>query len=544
MLKAGAALGASTLLGDPVLRALAGPPTPGTLADIENVVIFIQENRSFDHYFGTLPGVRGFDDPGALPGVFAQSFAAAGKTLTVTPYHLDTTGGGSNTGECTNDITHSYGDQHACWNGGAMDRWAAVHQHDSEQSFMGYYTRRDLGYYYAVADAFTVCDAYHCSVMGSTTSNRLYSLTAMLDPDGKYGGPILSTQQLVDDLPNGKFSDGWLTYPEKLTDAGVSWKCYSSVDGDDEDNPLYLFKQYYPQNYPPGSAMGVRAAQLQSSLEAMFPAQFLADAAAGTLPQVSWIVANIVQSEHPAGAPQDGENVLSQVVTALVASPLWPSTVLFHTYDENGGFFDHVAPPTPPPGTAGEFVKGDPTTPIGLGFRVPMLIVSPFSRGGFVARDVFDHTSLLRFLETRFGVEVPNLTAWRRQVVGDMTSALNFAVPDASMPLGVLSTPAPPDDPAQHPECATEEFQPSQYPIPASPPAPHQEPGSRPSPSGRMGPPAQAPELPRGLGAVAVAGGLAAAWWNRRRATGATGEDVVATPGSNLEAPAQEISSP
>ncbi|TMC47800.1 MAG: hypothetical protein E6J20_19275, partial [Chloroflexi bacterium] len=416
-----------------------------------------------------------------------------------------------------------YGDQHACWDGGLMDRWADVHKSDSAQSFMGYYTREDLAYYYAVADAFTVCDAYHCSVMGSTTSNRLYSMTGMLDPDGLYGGPILSTQQLVNALPNGTFSDRWLTYPEKLTDSGVSWKCYSSLDGDDEDNPLYLFKQYYPQNYAPGSAMATRAAVLQSSLEAVFPAQFLADAAAGALPQVSWIVANIVQSEHPAGAPQDGEHVLSQVITALVASPLWPKTVLFHTYDENGGFFDHVAPPTAPAGTPGEFALLNratgirDTNPIGLGFRVPMLIVSPFSRGGFVARDVFDHTSLLRFLETRFGVEVPNLTLWRRQAVGDLTTALNFAAPDASPPLSVLTTPAPPDDIAQHPECATEELQASQYPIPANPPTPHQEPGFRPSPSGPVAPPAQTPDLPPAWSAAAVVAGAAGAWWLSRR---------------------------
>ena len=122
----------------------------------------------------------------------------------------------------------------------------------------------------------------------------------------------------------------------------------------------------------------------------------------------------------------------------------WAKTAVFLTYDENGGFFDHVPPPTAPPGTPGEYLTvpavpdpaaaGGFTGPIGLGFRVPMLIISPFSRGGFVSSGVFDHTSILRFLETRFGAEVPNLSAWRRAAVGDLTSAFNFAAPDTSIP--------------------------------------------------------------------------------------------------------------
>ena len=526
VLGAGAALGASVLLPEPVLRALAAPAGPGRLSDIEHVVIFIQENRSFDHYFGTYGGVRGFDDPAALPGVFRQAVSRGGQTTTVRPFHLDTGGRGADTGECTHDITHSYGDQHACWNGGAMDGWAAAHAGDVDTTFMGYYTRQDLAYFHAVADAFTICDAFHCSVMGSTTSNRLYSLTGMLDPLGRFGGPVLSTRQLVNSLPSGSLADGWLTYPELLTDAGIGWRLYGSPDGNDEDNPLYLFRQYYPQNYPAGSARALRAARLQAALDHAFPGDFLADAAAGSLPQVSWIVANVVQSEHPAAAPQDGENALSQVIDALVTSPLWPRTALFFTYDENGGFFDHVPPPTPPPGTPGEFVTGH-TEPIGLGFRVPMLIVSPFSRGGLVSRDRFDHTSLLRFLETRFGVPVPNLSDWRRQAVGDLTAAFNFIAPDTSVPFALLATAAPPDNPAQHPECATAETQPTAYPAPADPPPPHQEqpPGSRPSPSGPVGPTTQAPDLPRAWSPALVAAAAAGAWWQRRRSSPAAPPD-------------------
>ena len=144
-------------------------------------------------------------------------------------------------------------------------------------------------------------------------------------------------------------------------------------------------------------------------------------------------------------------------MSALTANPaLWAKTLLLITYDENGGFFDHIAPVTAPPGTPGEFVTApavpDPTVigspaiagPIGLGFRVPTLIVSPFSRGGFVSSDLFDHTSVLRFLETRFGAEVPNLSAWRRATLGDLTSALNLKKPDRSIPNLPSTLPAVP----------------------------------------------------------------------------------------------------
>ena len=185
----------------------------------------------------------------------------------------------------------------------------------------------------------------------------------------------------------------------------------------------------------------------QNAFGPQFPTDFLADVASGNLPQVSWLVGSVLTSDHPPSPSIFGENILSLIMTALTANPAqWAKTLLLVTYDENGGFFDHVAPATPPPGTPGEFVTApafpDPsvigtpaiTGPIGLGFRVPMLMISPFTRGGFVSSDLFDHTSVLRFLETRFGAEVPNLSAWRRATVGDLTSALNFKKPDQSIP--------------------------------------------------------------------------------------------------------------
>jgi phospholipase C len=484
LLRAGA--GAAALATVPGLRGAAlakqvpRPTRAGALSDIQHVVIFMQENRSFDHYFGTYPAVRGFGDRGALPGIFRQADSVAPGGV-LQPFHLDTA---TTPAECTPDITHSYGDQHTAWNAGAMDRWGEAHKGDDDRTYFGYYTRGDLPYYYAVADEFTICDAYHCSVMGSTTSNRVYALTGMLDPDGRYGGPVLSTRKSTDAVPSGSrstwgvFSDEWLTYPELLTDAGVSWKSYGTPDGDFEDNPLHLFEQYYPQNYAADPARAARSATLRANLSARWPDDFLRDAAAGTLPSVSWITASAVQSEHPSFAPHDGEVALSVAVDALTASPQWPSTAMFYTYDENGGYFDHVPPPTAPAGTPGEYAAG---LPIGLGFRVPMLIVSPFSKGGFVCRDRFDHTSLLRFLEARFGVGVPNLTAWRRGVVGDLTTAFNFVAPDLTA--AHLTQPVP-DTVVRHPECATEEASPTPYPTPTAQGAPKQERGHRRSPSG------------------------------------------------------------
>ena len=417
---------------------------PGTntscakITDIDHVVIFIQENRSFDHYFGSYRGVRGFADQSAAfnqPYPANTSSAPAGVLL---PFHLDTT---QTSAACTHDITHDWIPQHQSWNNGAMDGFVTsrlpINANDAVLS-MGYYTRADLPYYYAVADAFTLCDNYCCSVIGPTDPNRLYTMAASIDPDGKNGGPVLQT------LVNNRSSlFGKLTYttmPEQLQTRGISWKVYSTPDASafgsiETDNVLPYFKNFQD----PTSTL------YKNAFNPIFPTDFVADALAGNLPQVCWIIGSVVTSDHPPSPALFGENTLSAIITALTANPVaWAKTLLFVTYDENGGFFDHVAPVTAPPGTAGEYITAspvpDPTVegsingPIGLGFRVPMLVLSPFSRGGFISSDLFDHTSVLRFLETRFGAEVPNLSAWRRATVGDMTSALNFTKPDTSIP--------------------------------------------------------------------------------------------------------------
>src|SRR6201993_3022711 len=410
------------------------------LSDIEHVVILTQENRSFDHYFGSYRGVRGFSDQSAAFQQPDPANTTSSPVGTLLPFHLDTSQGNAS---CTHDISHDWVPQHQSWDNGKMDGFVTsrfpINANDAVLS-MGYYTRADLPYYYALADAFTICDNYFCSVMGPTDPNRLYTMAASLDPDGKNGGPML--QAIV---TNRAAIYGRLTYttmPEQLQARGISWKVYSSPDetiagGILSDNVLAYFKNFQD----PASALH------QNAFGPQFPVDFLADVAAGNLPQVSRLIGAILTSDHPPAPSLFGENVLSLIITTLMANPaVWAKTVLFVNYDENGGFFDHVSPVTAPPGTPGEYVTApavpDPTVvgspaisgPIGLGFRVPMLIISPFSRGGFVSSDLFDHTSVLRFLETRFGAEVPNLSAWRRAAVGDLTSALNFKKPDLSIP--------------------------------------------------------------------------------------------------------------
>jgi phospholipase C len=409
-------------------RALAEPPRCGPLSEIEHVVILMQENRSFDHYFGTYRGVRGFADPDALRlhdgsglSVFAQpGFDRPGYGGHLMPFHLDS----FHDGECTNDVDHSWGPQHESWARGRMDGFVRAHaKADGAASApltMGYYTRADLPFYFALADAFTICDRYHCSVIGPTDPNRLYMWSATLGEDGSRGGPILSTSSTRIE----RFGSlRWTTMPEQLEARGISWKVYGTPDANLADNVLPYFRSF--QTNP---------TLIAKSLVPTFPGTFELDVASGGLPSVSWVLAPLIASEHPPAPSALGELAVARVVAALVSNPeVWRKTVLFVTYDENGGFFDHVPPPTPPRGTPGEFLTV-PTLPaaatgvrgpIGLGFRVPTLAVSPYSRGGFVCSDPFDHTSLLRFIEARFGAEVPNLTEWRRSVTGDLTSALN-----------------------------------------------------------------------------------------------------------------------
>ena len=420
-----------------------------SLSDVKHVVILIQENRSFDHYFGTLSGVRGFSDPNVLTQtvggqtypVFDQFGFQPGTGPDATgytqPFHL-LNDPPLEDGETTNDITHSWGPQHQSWNNGAMNQFMAAHLasdgDDNGPVTMGYFTRADLAFYYALADAFTVCDHYFCSVLGPTDPNRLMGMSAWIDPAGANGGPVVET---FDDrvAEYGKLS--WETMPERLLAAGVSWKVYNDPTGLIGLSPLPYFKAYNN----PFSVTGFEL--VSKALTPVYPSSFASDVKAGKLPSVSWIIPPLAECEHPAAPPEYGEYLVQEILTTLTSNPdVWAQTVFLVIYDENGGFFDHVPPVTAPAGTAGEYLTGTlPSAasgiagPIGLGFRTPALVISPFSRGGYVASHTFDHTSTLRLIETLFGVEVPNLSAWRRSVTGDMTSALALAnPPNTSVP--------------------------------------------------------------------------------------------------------------
>jgi phospholipase C len=405
------------------MRPALADAAPAKLTDIDHIVILMQENRSFDHYFGSLAGVRGFGDAKAamLPDGKPVFYQPDGLTRDgfVLPFHLDTK---TTSAQRLHDLSHDWMPQHASWNGGTMDQWIAAHRASNGENgplTMGYHTRDDLPFHYALADAFTICDGYHASVMGPTNPNRYYWMSATNDPEGKNGGPATDN--------SGKRYT-WETYPERLERAGISWRIYRPEISAQYPVGLDVIMNFAAfQDAPTTSGLYENAGK-ERSVDTM-----LDDMRTGNLPQVTWIVPPYDVSEHPAGLPIAGENYMRQILEALWSNPkTWARTAFIVVYDENDGLFDHVIPPTPPPGTPGEYIGG---LPIGLGFRVPCLVISPFSRGGFVCGDVFDHTSTLRFIESRFGVEVPNLTAWRRATCGDLTSAFGFGTPpDTSVP--------------------------------------------------------------------------------------------------------------
>lgn len=540
-----------------IAKAMAINPAAGsTWKDAEHVVFLMQENRSFDHTFGTLQGVRGFNDPRAitLPDnnkVWLQT-NAAGETYA--PFHLDI----KNTkATWMNSLPHSWSNQVDARNNGKYDRWLQAKPSGNKAYkemplTLGYHTREDIPFYYSLADAFTVCDQHFCSALTGTTPNRLYfwSGTIREKPHENVMARVWNG-----DADYGNWAN-WTTFPERLEDNGVSWKVYQNeisvgvgFEGEEDawlanftDNPLEFFAQYqvklsagFIANLPAAAARlaaeiskqeqllptltaGSEAAQratrridaLKKELalnqedqktytkekydqlsqrdknlhdkafstnrndpfyhqldslkykdgdterEMKLPKgdilhQFRADVNEGKLPTVSWIVAPENFSDHP-GAAWYGAWYLSEVMDILTKDPeVWKKTILVLTYDENDGYFDHVPPfvaPHPNKKETGFTSEGIPTgveyvtasqqssnardareSAIGLGFRVPLVIASPWTRGGWVNSQVCDHTSSLQFLEkflsNKLGrpITEPNITEWRRTICGDLTSA-------------------------------------------------------------------------------------------------------------------------
>jgi len=524
-LKAGAAAVGAGVVGSTItpdqarlIDAALAATSDGSLSDVRHVVILMQENRSFDHYFGTMPGVRGFLDTSAYgsfaggpttvppdpmsgaPGVLRQStvdpstgqplFTVAGQPY-IDPFEL-LSKPPTVDGQTTNDITHDWGPQHLSWNDGAMDQFAVQHLlNDPDAKLqvgnvrgvpvleptnvpigpltMGYLRQSDqLAFYRALADAFTICDGYFCSVLGPTDPNRLMWMSGSVGAhSADAGGQVLTTY--VQTRPELFGTLDWPTMPEVLTEHGVSWKVYQDPTGNALFNVLDYFK-----NYIDPLAKGYSGTLVANGLTPVFPAEFAADVVAGTLPKVSWILPPLPNCEHPATPPEYGEWLVAQILqTLLLNKDVWAHTVFLVVYDENGGWFDHVAPPTPGPsvtsltdlppgaGAGGQFdgeylttaspsnAAGGPPAdwggilgPVGLGFRVPALVISPFSAGGWVCSDTFDHISTLKLIESLFlppgtieGDGGLHVSPWRYSAVGDLTSALpNLASPVTPVP--------------------------------------------------------------------------------------------------------------
>lgn len=537
-----------------IQKAMAISPSPGsTFYDAEHVVFLMQENRSFDHALGSLQGVRGFNDPRAIKlgdglPVWLQK-DKLGNTFQ--PFHLDI----QNTkATWMGDIPHSWENQVDARNGGQYDGWIEA-KRPGEKEYkhvpltMGYYSRADIPFYYAMADAFTVCDQHFCSALTGTTTNRMFFWT------GKSRDPKTGLSVVRNSEATYSREVDWKTYPERLEENGVSWKVYQNeislptgLEGEDEsllgnftDNNLEWFKQYhvgFAKGHHPhlekmeksilqtisgleaeldGSSDPLKEKELRNSRKKLAAVReslvtyhpdnfeklsefeknlhkkafsindkdphfhdtewmdyekggedfqtkipkgdilhkFRSDVKEGNLPTVSWLVAPQKFSDHPS-APWYGAWYLSEVMNILTENPeVWKKTIFILNYDENDGYFDHVPPfvaPHPTDPHSGKFTSGISTkdefvtrqeelskpgmkpenarqSPIGLGYRVPLIIASPWTRGGWVNSEVCDLTSSLMFLEkflkhkTGKDIMEENISSWRRTVCGDLTSA-------------------------------------------------------------------------------------------------------------------------
>jgi phospholipase C len=357
-----------------------------------------------------------------------------GDGITVLPYRLDAALGNA---QRVLGTPHFWGDSQNAWNAGATGHWPEFKQPWS----MSYYAEAELPFQFALAEAFTVCDAYHCSIHTSTNPNRLFMFTGTNDPTGADGGPAITNDHDSIGAPEDGYT--WTTYPERLEAAGISWKVYQDLADNFSDNSLAGFRQYR-QPFADGTPSPLVDKGLSTNLTNASLDGFRNDVLAGALPQVSWIVGPAAYSEHPGpSSPVQGAFYTQQVLDALTADPdVWSRTVLLVMFDENDGYFDHVPPPAAPSLNPDASLAGASTVDdaserhpddgrvFGPGPRVPMCVVSPWSRGGWVDSRAYDHTSLVRFLEARFGVMEPNISPWRRAVLGDLTTAFDFRHPN------------------------------------------------------------------------------------------------------------------
>ncbi|GAO19824.1 hypothetical protein UVI_02043800 [Ustilaginoidea virens] len=431
------------------LVATAAPVHAGSLKDIKHIILFMQENRSFDHYFGTMAGVRNFGDPNVhftdgVP-VWRQNDRPTTKTRngvnSLSPWHINYLGGDwSDATQCMGAGSNGWEAMHGAYNNGRADGWVTS---DTPYS-MGYYKRQDVPTQWDIAEGWTIMDNSHQSILGVTDPNRIMWMSGTVNtagspgnPDGK-GGNILSNRASpgCDSPGNNCFPFTWKTTPEYLQEAGISWRVWQEVDNF-EDNMLAYFKQY--QDAPKGNVLRDNG-NSYPGLQAFYDA-----CANGTLPQVSWIIGPQELSEHAPNMPIDGAWLQRNIVQAVVNSPRYNETALIISYDEQGGWADHVVPPVAPKDAAGEWIT-DPfdasngKVPIGPGPRVPRFIISPWTRGGHVFAETSDHTSDILFLEAwaeanGYIVSHTNISPWRRQHMTNMVNAFDFDNPIYTLPI-------------------------------------------------------------------------------------------------------------
>lgn len=393
-----------------------------TIDDIQHVVIFMQENRPFDHYFGKLKGVRGFNDRTTVPlknkkNVFYQPVSTNNDNDYMLPFRVDTN---HTNCMCMPAPEMYYPTDIKIYNSGRMDAWNTARDPGYGMSF---FTREDLPYYYTLYDNFLVGDQYFQSTFTCTNPNRMHLFT------GSNGLSVGEDAVLENEEPRPGYS--WITMAEILQAANITWKVYQQYDNFD-DNAFAWFESF--QNSRPGDILFDQG--MARSINVID--DFKKDLKMNNLPQVSWIIAPTERSEHATNHPAAGEDFTAQLLQALRETPdVYASTVFILDYDEGGQFFDHAFTPTVPldsnDGISTVSVTGEINTnvlttepaQIGLGFRVPLLIVSPWTRGNIVYSQVLDHTSIIKFLEVKFNVHCPNISPWRyHQLLSLLKSSL------------------------------------------------------------------------------------------------------------------------
>ena len=436
------------------------------LKNIKHIVLFMQENRAFDHYFGTMRGVRGFQDPNVhiskntnktvwhqpVDGITPVDGVLLGPlppphVKEMLPFYLAWQGREwANRTQCMLAGTNEWQTNHDAWNHGEIDNWARKNTPFS----LGYYKREDVPVHFALADNFVVGDSYYESVISSTYPNRVTWWTGTINAPGSetggdghnLGGPTYDNHFLpgcsrtAEGGPMSCTPMRWKTVPEYMQEAGISWQVYQDLDNLGDD-PLILFEQY-------GDSSKKKGELAHRGLASVGLKKFFHDAREGTLPEVSYLVAPSDLAEHPPFPPQDGGWLQRKVAHAVMNGKGWNNTVLMISYDETGGFADHVMSPHAPKDEPGEWVtdpydKKKGKSPTGPGFRLPFYILSPWTRNGGVFTEHSAHESQILFLEewakaTGRPFKSKEMNRWRREQMSNLVNAFDFSKHDTSAP--------------------------------------------------------------------------------------------------------------